>query len=112
MIDQETLEKIKKKQYLEGKVFPTELHELIHAFYEHFDLDKRDITCREAYIRRFIEEHEAFIVNYVTNIYQANIKTTDKLSDEVTFCKFLDTVASYLTKYYDDGKGEDHEGLE
>lgn len=112
MLDREMLERIKNNDYSEGEAFPTELHELIHAFYEHFDLDKQDSTYRETYIRNFIEEHEAFIVNYVTNIYQANIKTTDKLSDEVTFCKFLDTVASYLTKYYEDRKDKNNDDFE
>lgn len=112
MIDQDTLEKIKKKQYLEGKVFPEELHKLIHEFYENFDLDRQDSSYRENYIRYFVDEHEPFIVNYVTNIYNANINVKDNLSDDLTFNKFLDTIADYLTKYYEDGKDEDHDDYE
>ena len=112
MIDQETLEKIKKKKYLEGTVFPEELHKLIHSFYENFDLDRMDSKCREDYIVHFIEQHEDFLVNYQTNIFNANIRTTDKLSDELTLNKFLDTIASYLTKFYDGEKDEDHDDYE
>ena len=112
MIDQETLEKIKKKQYLEGKVFPEELHRLIHEFYENFDIDRQDNSYRENYIRHFIDKHEAFVVNYVTNIYNANINVSDNPSDNLTFNKFLDTIASYLTKYYEDEKDGDHDDYE
>lgn len=102
MINQETLEKIKKKQYLEGTNFPEELHHLIKSFYQNFDLDKQDNQYREDYIRRFVEQHEDFIVNYVTNTYNPNISKSDKLSDELTFNKFLDTLSAYLTKFYDE----------
>ena len=112
MINQETLEKIKKKQYLEGKVFPEELHKLIHEFYKNFDLDRKDNSYREKYIRHFIDEHEAFVVNYVTNIYNANINVSDNLSDNLTFNKFLDTIGSYLTKYYEDGKSDKYDNYE
>ena len=112
MINQETLEKIKKKEYLEGKVFPEELHQLIHSFYKNFDLDRQDSKYREDYIVRFIEQHEDFLVNYQTNIFNANIRTTDKLSDELTLNRFLDTISSYLTKFYEDRKGEDHDDYE
>lgn len=112
MMNQNILEKIKKNQYLEGKSFPVELHRIIHEFYENFDLDRQDSSYRENYIRDFIEDHEPFIVNYITNVYIANIHTTDKLSDELTFNKFLDTLSAYLTKYYEDGKDEDHDDYE
>ena len=99
MIDMETLELIKNNQFSEGVNFPEETHNLIHDFYEGFDLDKQDEEYRKSYILSFIEQHEAFIINFVTNVYRANINTGDKLSDEITFCKFLDTLASCLTKY-------------
>lgn len=109
MIDLKTLELIKNKQFAEGTTFSEELHELIHSFYEGFDLDRQDSKYIEDYILRFIEQHEDFLVNYQTNIYDANIKGTDRLSDELTLNKFLDTLAAYLTKYYEDGKDEDHD---
>ena len=111
MIDQETLEKIKKKQYLEGKDFPEELHRIIHEFYAGFDLDRKDNSYRKTYIENFIEDYEPFIVNYVTNIYDSNIRTTDRLSDELTFNRFLDTLSAYLTKYYENKKEEYHDDL-
>ena len=104
MIDLKTLKLIKNNQYLVGTNFPEEMHELIHSFYEGFDLDKQDEEYRESYIRNFVEQHEDFIVNFVTNVYRANINTSDELSDEITFFKFLDTLATYLTKYYDDDR--------
>lgn len=104
MIDLETLELIKKNKFSEGTNFPKEVHELIHSFYEGFDLDRQDSAYREAYIRDFIEQHEDFIVNYVTNIYNANLKNTDRLSEDLTFNKFLDTLAVYLTKYQEEQK--------
>lgn len=104
MMNLDTLEKIKKNEFLEGKSFPEELHRLIHEFYENFDLDRQDSRYREDYIRHFIEKHEDFVVNYETNVYNANIKNTDKLSEELTFCKFLDTIAVYLTKFYDENR--------
>lgn len=112
MLDGKTLEEIKENQYLKGKDFPTELHRIIHEFYENFDLDRQDNSYREIYIRNFIEDHEPFIVNYVTNIYNSNLHVTDKLSDELTFNRFLDTLSDYLTKYYEDGKDEDHDDYE
>lgn len=102
MIDMKTLELIKKNKYFDGVNFPEELHYLIHNFYENFDLDRQDEEYRYKYIMSFIEQHEDFIVNFVTNVYRANINTSDKLSDEITFCKFLDTLSLYLTKYYDE----------
>jgi hypothetical protein len=102
MIDLKTLELIKNNQFSESVNFPEELHQLIHSFYAGFDLDRQDSKYREDYIRHFIEQHEGFIVNYETNVFNANISTSDKLSDELTFNKFLDTLASYLTKYYED----------
>ena len=102
MIDLKTLELIKNNQFAAGTNFPEEMHELIHSFYEGFDLDRQDEEYRESYIRNFVEQHEDFIVNFVTNVYRANINTSDKLSDEITFCKFLDTLSLYLTKYYNE----------
>ncbi len=102
MIDVKTLELIKNNQYAEGTNFQNEVHNLIHSFYEGFDLDKQSEEYRHKYITSFIEQHEDFIVNFVTNVYRANITTSDKLSDEITFCKFLDTLSAYLTKYYDE----------
>ena len=99
----DTLEKIKNNELFEGKSFPEELHRLIHEFYENFDLDRQNNSYRESYIRSFIKQHEAFIVNYQTNVYNAHARTTDPLSDEITFCKFLDTMAVYLTKYDEEG---------
>lgn len=101
MIDLNTLQLIKNDEYSEGVDFPEELHKLVHNFYENFDLDKQDSKYRENYIRSFVEQHEDFIINYVTNVYDANINTNDKLSDELTFNKFLDTLSVYLTKFYD-----------
>ena len=102
MLDLKTLELIKNNQFSESVNFPEELHQLIHTFYAGFDLDRQDSRYREDYIRHFIEQHEDFIVNYQTNVYHANINTNDKLSDELTFNKFLDTVSAYLTKFYDE----------
>lgn len=102
MIDLKTIELIKNNQYSTGINFPEEMHELIHSFYEGFDIDRQDEEYRKDYIVHFVEQHEAFIINYVTNVYRANINTNDKLSDEITLCKFLDTLASYLTKFYGD----------
>lgn len=104
MIDLKTLELIKRDEYSEGTNFPSEVHNLVHSFYEGFDLDRQDNEYREDYIRNFIEQHEAFIINYVTNVYNPNISTNDKLSSELTFNKFLDTLSVYLTKFYDDGE--------
>ena len=104
MIDEQTLELIKNNQYSQMINFQEELHELIHDFYKNFYLDRQDEEYRHKYIMNFIEQHEDFIVNYVTNIYNANISTSDKLSDEITFFKFLDTLATYLTKYCDDDR--------
>lgn len=102
MLDLKTLELIKNDEFSEGTNFPEELHKLISSFYADFDLDRRDDKFREDYISNFIKQHEDFIVNYETNIYNANISTTDSLSENLTFNKFLDTLASYLTKYYED----------
>ena len=102
MINEKTLELIKNNQYSQGINFQKELHVLIHDFYKNFDLDKQDETYRKSYILSFIEQHEDFIVNYVTNVYNPNLKATDKLSDEITLNNFLDTLSSYLTKYYDE----------
>lgn len=109
MTDLKTLELIKNKQFAEGTNFPEELHKLIHSFYAGFDLDRQDSKYREDYIRNFIKQYEDFLVNYVTNVYHANINTSDKLSSELTLNKFLDTLADYMTKYYEDGKSEDHD---
>lgn len=106
MIDMKTLKLIKENRFSEGTNFQEELHHLIHDFYKNFDLDRKDDKYRESYIRSFIEQHEAFIVNYLTNVYNPNIKNTDKLSDELTLCKFLDTVAIYLTKYHEEDEGQ------
>lgn len=65
-------------------------------------MDKQDEEYRKNYIVHFVEQHEAFIINYVTNVYRANINTSHKLSEELTFCKFLDTLSAYLTKNYDE----------
>lgn len=102
MIDLKTLELIKNNQFSEGTNFSEELHKLIHEFYAGFDLDRQNSEYREDYIRHFIEQHEDFIVNYQTNVYNPNINTSDKLSDELTFNKFIDTVSAYLTKFYDE----------
>ena len=109
MLKTKTLELIKKNQFSESTNFPEELHKLIHEFYAGFDSDKQDSKHGEDYVRRFIEQHEDFIVNYQTNVYNANISTTDPLSDEITFNKFLSTLAAYLTKYYKDRKSDDHD---
>lgn len=109
MIDLKTLELIKNNQFAEGTTFSEELHDLIHSFYEGFDLDRQDSKYIEDYILSFIEQHEDFLVNYRTNVYHANINTSDKLSSELTLNKFLDTLAAYLTKYYEDEKSEDHD---
>ena len=66
------------------------------------DDDDEDHKYRELYVRNFVSQHEAFLVNYETNIYNPNLKATDKLSDEITLDKFLHTLSSYLTKYYDE----------
>lgn len=102
MIDMQTLELIKNNKYLNGVNFPEKVHCLVHSFYKGFDLDRQDEEYRYNYIVHFIQEHEAFIINYQTNIFNANIKNTDNLSSELTFNRFLDTLAAYLTKYYDD----------
>ena len=104
MIDEQTLELIKNNRYSEGTNFQEELRGIIHDFYENFDLDKSDSKYRESYIMNFVNQHEAFLVNYETNIYNPNLKATDKLSDETTLNKFLDTLSIYLTKYYDEEK--------
>ena len=106
MIDLKTLELIKNNQFSEGTNFSEELHKLIHEFYAGFDLDRQDSRYREDYIRHFIEQHEDFIVNYETNVFNANISTTDSLSENLTFNKFLDTLAIYLTKYYKEVKND------
>ena len=98
----DTLEKIKNNELFEGKSFPEEMHRIISSFYAGFDLDRQDSKYREDYILHFIKENEAFIVNYQTNVYNANLKATDKLSEEITFNKFLDTISMYLTKYYEE----------
>lgn len=103
MIDEQTLELIKKNQFDEGVNFPEEMHKLIKSFYENFDLDKSDPKYRESYIRNFVKQHEAFLVNYETNVLNVNIKNTDNLSSELTLNKFLSTLAVYLTKFYEDG---------
>ena len=100
----DTLEKIKNNEFLEGKSFPEEMHRLIGSFYAGFDLDRQDSKYRKNYILHFIEENEAFIVNYQTNVYNANISTNYPLSDEMTFTKFLDALASYLTKYNEESE--------
>ena len=102
VIDLKTLELIKNNQYSEGTTFREEMRSLIRDFYEGFDLDKQDPKCKESYIRNFLSLHEAFIINYEMNVYNPHARTTDPLSDEITFCKFLDTLAAYLTKYYDE----------
>lgn len=102
MIDLKTLELIKNNKFSEGTTFQEEMRSLIHNFYEGFDLDKQDSKYREDYIRNFVKQHEAFLVNYQTNVFYANLKSTDKLSDEMTLNKFLDTLAAYLTKFYDE----------
>ena len=102
MIDMKTLELIKNNKFDEGVNFPEELHQLIKSFYENFDLDRMDEEYRYQYIMNFIKQHEAFIVNYQTNVYNPNLKATDKLSEEITFNKFLDTISMYLTKYYEE----------
>lgn len=104
MIDLETLKLIKENKFSEGTAFSEDMHRIIHDFYKNFDLDRQDSAYRETYIRDFIEQHEAFIVNYLTNIYNPHLKATDKLSDELTFCKFLSTLALYLTKYHEEQK--------
>lgn len=100
----EVLEQIKDKKFMKNKTFTTELHKLIKSFYEGFDLDKQDNKYREEYIRDFIAKNEAFFVNYVTNVYRPNLRKTDKLSDELTLNKFLDSLSLYLTKNF---KGEE-----
>lgn len=107
MIDARTLESIKNNNFAEGTNFQEELHCLIHDFYKNFDLDILDEKYRETYIRSFIQQHEAFLVNYETNVLNVNIKNTDKLSSELTLNKFLSTLAEYLTKFHDED-GKDH----
>lgn len=104
MIDAKTLELIKNNQYSEGTNFQEEMRGIIHDFYENFDLDKQNEEYRENYIRNFIKQHEAFLVNYQTNVLNVNIKNTDKLSSELTLNKFLSTLAVYLTEFYEDGQ--------
>ena len=99
-MDMKTLELIKNNQYSTGTNFQEELRGIIHDFYENFDLDKSDPKYRELYVRNFVKQHEAFLVNYETNVLNVNIKNTDKLSSELTLNKFLDSLASYLTKNY------------
>ncbi|AZA17299.1 MAG: hypothetical protein HOU59_gp34 (endogenous virus) [Lactobacillus phage ViSo-2018a] len=101
----DTLKKIKNNELFEGKSFPEEMHKLIQNFYAGFDLDRQDSEYRENYILHFIKENEPFIVNFQTNVYNAHVRTTDPLSDRVTFCKFLDTLAAYLTKYDEESDG-------
>ena len=101
MIDMKTLELIKNNKFSEGTNFQEEMRSIIHDFYENFDLDKNDEKYREDYIRKFVKQHEAFLVNYQTNVLNVNIKNTEKLSDEITLNKFLSTLAAYLTKFYD-----------
>lgn len=112
MIDMKTLEAIKEKEYLKDKDFSSELHKLIHSFYSNFDLDRQSDEYRKLYITKFVADNEAFFVNYETNVFNPNLRTTDKLSDELTMNKFLDTLSLYLTKYYEDGKDEDHDDYE
>lgn len=102
MMDLKTLELIKNNQYSEGVNFQEEVRKLIHSFYEGFDLDRQDEKYRETYIRNFVKQHEEFLVNYQTNVLNVNVKNTDKLSSELTLNKFLDTMALYLTKYYEE----------
>lgn len=104
MIDEQTLKLIKNNSFSEGTNFQEELQGIIHSFYENFDLDKQSEEYREKYIRNFVKQHEAFLVNYQTNVLNVNIKNTDKLSSELTLNKFLDSLASYLTKFYEDGQ--------
>lgn len=104
MIDNKTLEQIKNKQYLQNKDFSSELHKLIHSFYSGFDLDRQDEDYRKEYVTEFIESHEAFLVNYQTNIYRANLNAKDGLSDELTFNKFLDSLSLYLAKNFKKGE--------
>ena len=101
----DTLEKIKNNELFEGKSFPEEMHKLIHSFYAGFDLDRQDSEYRKNYILHFIEENEPFFVNFQTNVYNAHARTTDPLSEEITFCKFIDTIATYLTKYDEESDG-------
>lgn len=103
MIDEQTLELIRNNQFIEGVNFQNEVYNLIHSFYEGFDLDEKDPKYRESYIRNFVSQHEAFIVNYETNVYNPNLKATDNLSDNLTINKFLSSLSEYLTKCY----GED-----
>ena len=102
MMDMKTLELIKNNQYSTGTNFQEELRGIIHDFYENFDLDKSDPKYRELYVRNFVEQHEAFLVNYETNVFNVNLKSTDKLSDELTLNKFLSTLSIYLTKNYEE----------
>ena len=102
MLDLKTLELIKNNQFSEGTTFQEEMRSLIHDFYEGFDLDKQDPKYRESYIRNFLSQHEAFIVNYETNIYNPNLKTTDNLSDNLTLNKFLSSLSEFLTRYYEE----------
>ena len=98
MIDKKTLEAIKEKEYLKDKDFSSELHKLIKSFYEGFDLDRQSDEYRKSYITKFVADNEAFFVNYETNVFNPNLRTTDKLSDELTLNKFLGTLVSYLIK--------------
>lgn len=104
MIDEKTLELIKNNKYSEGVNFPEEVHNLIHDFYENFDLDEQNDEYRKSYIMNFISKNESFLVNYETNVLNVNIKNTDNLSSELTLNKFLSTLAVYLTKSYDYGE--------
>lgn len=98
MIDNKTLEQIKNKQYLQDKTFTEELHRLIHDFYSGFDLDRQDEDYRKEYVTEFVESHEAFLVNYQTNVLSVNLSSKDGLSETKTLSKFLDSLALYLTK--------------
>ena len=109
MMSQEILEQIKEKKYLKDKDFSSELHELIHSFYSGFDLDRQSEEYRKAYITKFVADNEPFFVNYETNVYNPNLRKSDKLSDELTTNKFLDTLSLYLTKFCEEGKSEDHD---
>lgn len=102
MIDNKTLEEIKNKQYLQNKDFSSELHKLIHSFYSNFDLDRQSDEYRKSYITKFVADNEAFFVNYETNVFNPNLKATDKLSDELTLNKFLGTLVSYLIKFQEE----------
>lgn len=102
MIDKKTLEAIKEKEYLKDKDFSSELHKLIKSFYEGFDLDRQSDEYRKSYITKFVADNEAFFVNYETNVFRANLNSSDRLSSELTINKFLDSLVSYLIKFQED----------